>query len=99
MLFDLTNFTGDIKMLTKIIYYFSIMCDELYIKTEYQDHFSFINNEFEGQVFVINSKIMDAMTDQDTKLFKDVYNFTNINTEEDIYRAVNVPKQSVDMYV
>lgn len=92
-LFDLTSFTGDIKMLTKIIYYFSIMCDELYIKSENQDHISFINQEFEGQVFVSDNQTID------TKNIKDIYDFSNVNTEEDVYRIVNVSKSNVDMYV
>ena len=97
-LFDLTNFKDDIKMLTKIIYYFSIMSDELYIKTENEIYISFINSEFEGQVFIINDQI-ETMLEKHEKVFKDIYNFGNINTEEDIYRNLNISKSSIEIYV
>jgi hypothetical protein len=95
-LFDLTCFKGDIKMLTNTIYYFSIMCDELYIKTSSKDHISFIDDEFEGQIFIMNN---ENSVDLDTHCFKEIYDFTNVNTENDIYGVINVSKSNIDMYV
>lgn len=91
-LFDLSYFKSDIKILTKIIYYFSIMCDELYIQTTNEDYISFINHEFEGQLFVIDSR-------NGNDNFKDTYDFTNVTSEEDIYNIVNISKSNIDMYV
>lgn len=98
-LFDLTNFTGDIKILTNIIYYFSIMSDELYIKTQKDEHIYFIDNEFERQVFVINNETPHVDGDISMTNFKDIYDFSNVTTEDDVYKNVNIPKSNVDMYV
>lgn len=95
-LFDLTGFKSDIKMLTKCIYYFSIMCDELYIKTKNEEHISHINHEFEGQVFVIDERVTETHNQQD---FKDIYDFTYVNEDKDIYNILNISKSNIDTYV
>lgn len=89
-LFDLSGFKNDIQMLTKFIYYMSIMCDELYIKTTNEEHISYINDEFDGQVFVINENVED---------FKDIYDFAHVNEEKDVYNVLNISKSNIDMYV
>lgn len=88
------DFKHDIKMLTKIIYYFSIMSDELYIQVTNEDHIKFIEYEFDGQIFIIKT-----LSTSIYETFKYVYDLSNSNTEADVYAKINIEKDYIEKYI
>ena len=54
VLIDLTNYTGNIELLVKPLLYYSILYDEIHIKSVNQKLINFINNEFNMMLNIIN---------------------------------------------
>jgi GTP-binding protein EngB required for normal cell division len=61
ILIDLTNYTGNHDLLIKPLLYYSILYDEIHIKSEDQTLIKFITNEFNKTIIIIN--ITDKIDD------------------------------------
>jgi hypothetical protein len=55
ILIDLTNYTGNHDLLIKPLLYYSILYDEIHIKSEDQTLIKFITNEFNKTIIIINT--------------------------------------------
>lgn len=63
VLIDLTNYTGNIELLIRPLCYYSILYDEIHIKTDNQIFINFINDEFNMTMNIINtSDITNCIT-------------------------------------
>ena len=86
VLIDLTNYTGNIELLIRPLCYYSILYDEIHIKTDNQIFINFINDEFNMTMNIINtSDITNSITYE--KIFYisdscDINSKLEINNEE-----------------
>jgi hypothetical protein len=87
ILIDLTSYTGTHDLLIKPLYYYSILYDELYVKSINPILINFITNEFNNTINIID------LTNADVEYLK-MYTIDNNSeiiyqldiTEDDIYR-------------
>ena len=86
VLIDLTNYTENIELLIRPLCYYSILYDEIHIKTDNQIFINFINDEFNMTMNIINtSDITNSITYE--KIFYisdscDINSKLEINNEE-----------------
>lgn len=90
VLVDLTNYNGNHELLIKPLYYYFILYDEIYVRTDDKLIVNFIINEYGGMINIIN---VDDKTEENTTFLKTlvINNNYNINdnfgiTDEDINR-------------
>jgi len=69
ILIDLTNYTGNIELLVKPLLYYSILYDEIYIKSINQNLINFINKEFNMTINIIN----ESNSKDDSIIYKKIF--------------------------
>jgi len=89
ILIDLTSYTGIHDLLIKPLYYYSILYDELHIKSSDPILIKFITDEFNNTINIINE------TNADIEYLKTfvIHNSCNIN------KVLNITNEDIDKYI
>lgn len=92
ILIDLSNYTGNYDVLVKPLYYYSILYDEIYIKSYDKNLTSFINKEFNMSIIIIDT--IDSI-DQNTIYEKSFYIVDNC----DINSQLEINNEDLNIYL
>jgi hypothetical protein len=82
ILIDLIDYKGNYDLLIKPLCYYSILYDEIYIKSDDENMIEFINNEFNMSMYIINSN--NKIEDLEFKKSFYITDSLNINSLLDI---------------
>lgn len=94
VLIDLTNYTGNIELLIKPILYYSILYDEIHIKTDNQNLINFINKEFNMTINIIDKNINNYTE------YLHIYNIDdNVKTIDDINSKLNINISDINKFI
>jgi hypothetical protein len=90
ILIDLTNYTGNHDLLINPLLYYSILYDEIYIKSENNNLIDFINNEFNMSLNIIDMSNTSKCTYE--KIFY-------INDKGDINSQLEINNEDISRYL
>jgi hypothetical protein len=94
ILFDFTDYTGNYELLIKPLIYYSILYDEIHVKSEDQLLIKFITNEFNKTIIIIDK-------DSDNHIeYLNIFNIGyNTKTIENIYHKLNINSFDIDKFI
>jgi hypothetical protein len=94
VLIDLTNYTGNIELLIRPLCYYSILYDEIYIKSINQNLINFINKEFNMTMNIIDKNINNYTE------YLHIYNIDdNVKTIDDINSKLNINISDINKFI
>ena len=96
ILIDLTNYTRNIELLVKPLLYYSILYDEICIKSINQNLINFINNEFNNEFNMTINIINEPNSKDDSIIYKKKF---YIHDNFDINNCFEITNEEMSKYL
>ncbi len=96
ILIDISDYTGNLDIIFKPLYYFLITYDEIYIITDNENHKKSIETEFYNQINIVN-KLQNEINFIKTIIIND--NIKRENDSDIIYKVFELSNELIDKYI